>query len=298
MSLLHAIILGITQGLSEFLPISSSGHLQLVPWLFGWADFAGDETLAKAFHVALHLGTLAGAVAYFRRDLVRYARAGSALARSRIGGRPVSVGADRPPVAGTAGDRETTTDGRVAWLLVISPVPAPDTGVALSSAIDALDDVIWLIAVMLIVFGLVLLWADRLGGERTTDSFRLRDALAMGVGQALALQPGVSRSGVTMTVGRKLGFDRDAATRLSFLMSLPIIAGAGLYSFVDVADAGGIPAGLYGAFLAGMAAAALTGWLAVWGILRLVRTRTFAPFVAYRVVVGVAVLALLATPLR
>lgn len=273
MPILHAIVLGIVQGLSEFLPISSSGHLALVPWLFGWDDFEGNDSLAKAFDVALHIGTLAGAVAYFRADLGRYLREGLRLL----------VPANR----GTA-----TTDGRIAWLLVVSAVPAAITGAALDSTIEELDDVYGLIGVMLIVGGVLLLVADRLGGMRSGDEFRLRDALLMGLGQAAALQPGVSRSGVTITVARALKFDRVAAARLSFLMSLPIIAGAGVYKLVDVMGEGGVPSDFVAAFAVGMATAAITGYAAVWGTIRYVQTRTFTPFVLYRFVVGLAVIGL------
>ncbi len=273
MPLLHAIVLGIVQGLSEFLPISSSGHLAIVPWLFGWDDFGDNESLALAFDVALHLGTLAGAIAYFAKDLVVLAREGLRMVvpRNRIGAPP---------------------EGRMAWLLVVSAVPAAITGAVFNDTIEGLDDEFWLIGVMLIVGGLLLAVADRLGGPRAQESFRLRDALLMGIGQAAALQPGVSRSGVTITVARALKFDRTAAARLGFLMSLPIIAGAGLYQFIDVMGNGGIPGDFVGPFLAGMAAAAATGYLAVWGTIRFVQTRTFAPFVAYRFVVGAAVIGL------
>lgn len=277
MSILHAIVLGITQGLAEFLPISSSGHLLLVPWLFNWHDLGGDESLKKAFDVALHLGTLVGAVAYFRRDLVHYLREGLGGLRDR---------------------RHMSRDGRTAWLLVLSAVPAALAGALLDNQIEKLDDKIWLIAVLLIVFGLVLLWADRLIGTRRIESYSARDAIGMGAAQMLALQPGVSRSGMTITAGRFLGLDRDAAARLSFLMSLPIIAGAGVYKLADVLRHGGIPSELRGAFVAGMVSAAITGWIAVWGTLRFVRTRTFTPFVVYRVLAGVFVLALLATGVR
>jgi undecaprenyl-diphosphatase len=269
MPILHAIVLGIVQGLSEFLPISSSGHLELTRWLFGWDDLSPE--VETAFDVAVHLGTLLGAIAYLRRDVVRY------------------IGAGLAPVRG----RPLDTDGRIAWLLVASAVPAGITGVVLKDQISDLDSIA-MIAVMLIVGGLVLLVADRLLARRALEEFSLRDALLMGVGQALALQPGVSRSGATLTVGRFLGFGRDAAARLVFLMSLPIIAGAGVFALVDAE----IPADFWPPFLWGMAASAVTGWLAVWGTLRLVRTRTFLPFVIYRVVVGVAVLLILATDLR
>ena len=277
MPILHAIVLGITQGLSEFLPISSSGHLKLVPWLFNWDDFAGREGLEQAFDVALHMGTFVGVIAYFRRDIVALIRAG--LAAVIPGGR----GAD--------------DESRLAWLLVLSAVPAAITGAVLESVIQDFDSPV-LIGVMLIMFGLVLYWADRLAGAREIGAFRTRDAVLMGAGQALALQPGVSRSGATMTVGRWLGFDRDAAARISFLMSIPIIAGAGLFEAVDVFSNGGVPASFRPAFLWGMAMSAVTGWIAVWFTLRLVRTRTFLPFVIYRVALGTAVLVIGAAGLR
>ena len=275
MPIVHAIVLGIVQGLSEFLPISSSGHLAIVPWLFGWDDFGDNESLAKAFDVALHVGTLAGAIAYFWRDLVVFTREGLRWVRPE--NRP-----DAPP------------EGRIAWLLVVSAVPAAITGVALDSVIEDLDDEFWLIGVMLIVGAALLGLADRLGGPREAGSFRMRDALLMGIGQAAALQPGVSRSGVTITVARALRFDRVAAARLSFLMSLPIIGGAGLYKFVDVMAEGGIPRDFVMPFVVGMGASALTGYAAVWGTIRFVQTRTFAPFVGYRVLVGVGVIVLAA----
>jgi undecaprenyl-diphosphatase len=269
MEILHAIVLGIVQGLSEFLPISSSGHLELTRWLFGWDDLSAD--LETSFDVAVHLGTLLGAIAYLRKDIVKYLLAGFAPLR-------------REPLG---------TDGRIAWFLVASAVPAGITGVLLKDQIADLDSIA-MIAVMLIVFGLLLFVADRLPERRSLDEFTLRDALLMGVGQALALQPGVSRSGATLTVSRFVGFERDAAARLVFLMSLPIIAGAGVFSLAD-AD---IPSDFWPPFLWGMAASAITGWVAVWGTLRLVRSRTFQPFVIYRIVAGVAVLLILATNWR
>ena len=307
MPIIHAIVLGIVQGLSEFLPISSSGHLELVPWLFGWDDFAGRPELETTFDVALHLGTFAGAVAYFRADLVRLARGGLSTLRPR-GRRERAVTATTetsvspapagPPSPGEDALRGPGDDGRLAWLLLASAVPAAVAGALFADAFAGIGETEWLVGLLLAIFGLVLLWADRLQGTRTADEFRLRDALTMGLAQALALQPGVSRSGVTITAARRLGFGRESAARLSFLMSLPIIAGAGLYEGIGVLGDGGIPAGFGTAFAAGMAASAVTGWLAVWGTLRLVRTRTFTPFVIYRVVVGVGVIALVATGLR
>lgn len=280
MPILHAIVLAIVQGATEFFPVSSSGHLALVPWLFGWDDFAGQPELEKAFDVALHLGTLIGAVAYFRRDLWRYAVAGIAT------------------VTDAEQRRRPTTDGRIAWLLVFTAVPGAITGLLFGGVLDSLDDDYWLIGVMLIAFGLLLAWADRLAGTRPTEAFRLRDAVLMGAGQAFALQPGVSRSGVTMTVGRWLGFEREAAVRISFLMSIPIIAGAGLYSLVDVLGAGGVPPDMRPAFVVGMATSAVTGWLAVWATIAIVKARSFDLFVIYRIVLGLAVLGLAASGWR
>ena len=244
--------------MSEFLPISSSGHLILVPWALGWEDLGAD--LKRTFDVALHMGTFVGVLIYFRRDVWRL------LTRER----------------------------RMGWLLVLASVPAALTGVV----VDDLLPPIWLIAVMLIVFGLVLLFADRRPERVGEEGFGPRSALLMGIAQAAALQPGVSRSGVTISMGRWLGYRRDAAARLSFLMSLPIIAGAGLYKGLDVAREGGIPAGMGPAFLWGTLASAVTGFIAVWGLLRLLRTTSFLPFVIYRCVVGVGVLALLASGVR
>lgn len=269
MEILHAIVLGVVQGLSEFLPISSSGHLELTRWLFGWDDLTPE--VETSFDVAVHMGTLLGAIAYLRKDVMKYLRAGFA------------------PLQGRALD----TDGRIAWFLVASAVPAGITGVLLKDQITDLDSIA-MIAVMLIVFGVLLLLADRLPERRALDDFTLRDALLMGVGQALALQPGVSRSGATLTVSRYLGFERDSAARLVFLMSLPVIAGAGVFSLLDAE----IPSDFWPPFLWGMAASAITGWLAVWGTLQLVRTHTFLPFVIYRISLGVAVLVILATGWR
>lgn len=270
MSIFHAIVLGITQGLAEYLPISSSGHLILVPWLFDWNDFAGDESLKKTFDVALHLGTLLGAVTYFRSDIRRLVRAAILDPKRK--------------------------DGRLAWLIALSAVPAAIVGALLADPIEERTDQIATIAVMLIVGALALAWADGALGKRTIDEVRTRDAVIMGIGQALALQPGVSRSGVTMTVGRFVGLGRDAAARFAFLMSLPITFGALVYKYMDVSSEGGIDSDLRGAFIAGIISSAITGYIAVWGTLKLVRSRSFLPFVIYRIILGLVVLGLLATP--
>lgn len=278
MSVLHAILLGIAQGLTEFLPVSSSGHLQIIPWLAGWNDFGGSDDLKRAFDVALHLGTLVGLVACLRREVW-------ALVRDGIG----AVVGRRVPM---------TAEGRLGWLLVLATVPAAAVGVGLRSVIDDAGDEIWLTAVMLGVFGILLWWADRGRGQRPTEDVGVRDAVLLGLAQACSLQPGVSRSGVVITAGRLLKYDREAAARLAMLMSVPVIAGAGVYLFIDIGGWGGIPADARAAFAWGMAASAVTGFAAVKGLLALVRTRSFGPFAVYRVLVALLVLSLIASSVR
>lgn len=277
MSILHAIILGIAQGLTEFLPISSSGHLILIPDLFRWNDFAGNASLNKAFDVALHLGTLVGACWYFRRDLARYIAAAAKSLKIRSLEDP---------------------DARLAWLLLASAVPAAIVGALFSSVIEKKLGQPVVIGTMLIAGALLLWWADRQSGKRRIEEFEMRDAGVMGLAQAIALQPGVSRSGITITAGLWLGLDRVAATRISFLMSLPIIAGAGLFTGAKLLTGSGIPAGSGGAFLAGFLAAAISGWIAIAGLLKYLRTRTFMPFVIYRFIAGAGVIIIFATGIR
>ncbi|NOX31184.1 MAG: undecaprenyl-diphosphate phosphatase [Actinobacteria bacterium] len=276
MPLFHALVLGIVQGLAEFLPISSSGHLKLVPWLFGWDDFGGDRDLENAFDVSLHLGTTVGAVAYLWVDVRKYVTAAFSPLWTRD---------------------SLSHDGKIAWYIALSAVPAAFAGVLLEDALLGASNEIWLIATLLILFGLILFVADRLPGEREQDEFGMRDALLMGAAQAMALLPGVSRSGSTLTVARVLGFDRSSGARLAFLMALPVIAGAGLYRGINVASTG-IPDELVGGFIVGIIASAVTGWFAVWGTLKFVRSRSFSPFVVYRVIVGLAVLGILASGFR
>ncbi|MEA2842379.1 MAG: undecaprenyl-diphosphatase [Actinomycetota bacterium] len=275
----HAVVLGVVQGLSEFLPISSSGHLILVPWLFGWNELTGvaNADLNRTFDVALHLGTLVAVVLYFRNELVRLASAAWTSLRRR------SV---REP------------DERLAWLLALSALPGATVGAVLEATIADHLGQIWLIASLLIVGGVILYVADRAGGRRQVAEFGRRDALIMGGAQACALAPGLSRSGITMSAGLFLGFDRVSVATISFLMSVPITAGACLYQGAKVVSAGGLPPGTGGAFVAGVVASAVTGAAAIWLVLRVVKTSTFTPFVIYRVAAGTAVLLLVATGFR
>ena len=276
MPIIHAIILGLVQGLSEFLPISSSGHLLLVPWLFGWNDFS-SLSAEKAFDVALHLGTLIAALAYFRRDVVVYVREGTRLVMKR--------------------ERPSTPEGRLAWLLVLSALPGAAVGALLEKTIDEKLGKPVLIAISLIVFGLLLGYVDRRRGERKIEEYSKRDAIIVGAAQVLALNPGTSRSGITMTAGRLLSFNRDSAARLSFLMSLPITGGAVAYKGLKLAKHG-IPTGLAVPMVVGIVTSALAGWVAVWGTLKWVRSRSFAPFVVYRIALGMTVLIIVATGWR
>jgi undecaprenyl-diphosphatase len=275
--LIHAIVLGIVQGLSEFLPISSSGHLLIVPWLFGWTELTSNPELNRTFDVALHVGTFVAVVAYFWRDLWTLAGAWIDSWRFRD-----------PDLAPWASEDR---DARLAWLLILASVPAALVGVVLDKVLEGHTGGFVLVGVMLIVFAVVLYLADRLIGVRKTGDFTARHALLMGAAQATALQPGVSRSGATISMGRFLGYERDAAARISFLMSVPITGGAGAYKALSVFLFGdGLPPGFAAPFFWGMVASGVTGFVAVWGLMRLIRTRTFLPFVVYRIVLGVFVI--------
>jgi undecaprenyl-diphosphatase len=276
MPIIHAVILGLVQGLSEFFPISSSGHLILVPWLFGWNDF-DSASVEKAFDVALHIGTLVAVCAYFWRDLVVYGRDGWTALRTR--------------------GRRTTTEGRIGWLLLLATLPAALVGAVFQSEIDEQLGRIPLIALSLIGFGLLLGWADRLPGKREIDDMDSRDALFVGAAQVLSLNPGTSRSGITITGARMRTFTRDSAARMSFLMAIPVTAGAAVFKVGQLVN-DGIPDGLLTPMILGIVTSAVAGWFAVAWVLKIVRTSSFMPFVIYRVVLGVIVLLLAASGWR
>lgn len=271
-------MLGIVQGLTEFAPVSSSGHLILVPWLFHWSILT-NEVLNKTFDVALHLGTFVGAVTYFWRDIVAYLRA---WVRS-IAARSVS-----------------STDERLAWALVVGTIPGAVAGVLGEDVIDKRLGQPWLIAVMMAVFGIVLFVVDRKVSEsRRMRDITLKDAVIIGVAQAVALQPGVSRSGVTMTASRWLRLNRETAARFSFLLSIPIIGGAGLYKGAKLLTGSErIPAGFGGPFVWGVVASAVSGFLVIWALLSYLRRKDFAPFVLYRLLVAAFVLGIIAAGVR
>ncbi len=277
MTVLQAIILGIVQGLTEFLPISSSGHLILVPWLFNWHFLLDNPGLNKTFDVALHFGTFIAVLAYFWREVGRLIAAWVRTITRR-----------------SLADRE----GRLAWLLLLSTIPAGAVGVALESVIENQIGKPWIIASMMILFALVMFFIDRIARlDKDIWSLRWGGALAIGVAQALALIPGVSRSGITMMTGLTLRLDRESAARYAFLLSIPVIGGAAAFKALEVAK-DGLPAGTGTPFIVGMVSAALSGFVAVWFTLRYLKNHDFTVFVIYRIVVGVAILLLIAFGVR
>jgi undecaprenyl-diphosphatase len=249
----RAIVLGILQGLGEFLPISSSGHLIVVPWLMGWPDSG------LAFDVALHLGTLAAVAFAFWRDWVRLIGAGL---RGLAAGRPLA-----------------DPDARLLLYLALASVPGALAGLLLDEWAETVFRSPGLVALMMALMGLVLWAADRRAGRGAEgEVVSLRDALLVGLAQALAIVPGTSRSGTTISMALFLGHRREAAARFSFLLALPITFGAAVVKVPDLLHGGAD----LGPVVAGTVAAAVSGFLAIRVLLAYVRTRTYAPFVAYR----------------
>ena len=276
MSELEALLLGIVQGLTEFLPISSSGHLILVPWLQDYTFLENHDHFNKTFDVALHAGTLVAAIGYFRHEVVRYTAAALHALRTRT---------------------IESSDERVAAAIALGTVPAVIAGGLGESFIEDHLGQPWLIGILLIVFGAVLWWADSLPQRRDIESVSLRDGLYIGLAQVVALAPGTSRSGITITMGRYLGLDRDSAARVSFLFLIPVVTGATIYSAAKAVHEG-LPSGVGGPMVVGTIAAAVSGYAAIAFLLRLVRTHSYKPFVYYRFAAGAFVLLIIATGLR
>jgi undecaprenyl-diphosphatase len=267
MPLYQAVILALIQGLTEFLPVSSTAHLALAPWLLGWRD------PGLTFDVALHVGTLLAVAAYFARVWIR-------LVRSAFGRRLASKG-------------ETDANPRLFWLLVIATIPAGFAGLALEKYAESTLRSPYVIAAMMISIGVVMWLADRAGRfQKTLPEVSLADALAIGLAQALAIVPGTSRSGVTIAAGLFRHLDRETAARFSFLLSTPVIAGAALKAAMNVRHAGGIPPDMRAAFLAGVAVSAVTGFAAIAFLIRYLQRHTLNIFVCYRIVCGIIILAL------
>ncbi len=276
MSNLEALLLGVVQGLTEFLPISSSGHLIIVPWLQEYTFLTENESFNKTFDVALHAGTLIAAIAFFRLEVWRLIVSFIAVVRKRA---------------------IETNEERLAIAIAVGTIPAVIAGGLASDFIDEHLGEPWMIAIQLIFFAALLDWADHKAQRRSLERTQVRDGLWIGLAQILALAPGTSRSGITITAGRFLGLDRDAAARFSFLLLIPIVAGATLFKGISAVKEG-LPPGVGGPMVVGTLAAAISGYFAIVFLLRLVRTTSYRPFVLYRYAAGVAILIVIATGLR
>jgi undecaprenyl-diphosphatase len=262
--LIQAVVLGLVQGLTEFLPVSSSGHLIIVPALLGWHDPFIDSL---AFSVMLHIATLLALLVYFRADWLRLIPAGLAAIRDRsLRGDP---------------------DRRLAWLLAVATIPAVIVGVALNDAIETIFRDWRLVAVTLIIGAAILYVADRVGSRsKSVQSISFPVAAGIGAAQALALVPGVSRSGISISAGLFAGLDRESAARFAFLMATPITAGAGLWELRKIIGGeAGVDLPL-APLLAGMLAALVSGLLAIAVLLRYLRTHGLGVFVAYRLAIA------------
>jgi undecaprenyl-diphosphatase len=261
---LQAIVLGVVQGLTEFLPISSTAHLRIVPAFMGWED------PGAAFTAVTQLGTMAAVLLYFRADLWRIARAWSASLR-------------RPEL-------RSQLDARMGWYIVLGTIPIGIFGLAFADQIESGARDLYLIGTTLIVLGLVLLAAEQVARrDRSIEDITRRDGILIGLAQACALVPGVSRSGATITAGLFLGFDRASAARYSFLLSVPAVVISGLFELRKIGEEGG--AGVAPTILATLGAFAV-GYASIAFLLRWLARHSTAVFVAYRVALGVLVLAL------
>ena len=281
----EAIVLGIVQGLTEFLPISSSAHLIVVPWLFGW------DQPGLAFDAALHLGTLSAVFAYFWRELFAMA-----LALPRALAHPKRFLRDPEPRPGRDARPDDAT-ARLAMLVALGTVPGLICGIVGQGAIEAFfhsDDhrrrAVIVSAVALILLGLLLLAAERVAAHhRQMHHLTWRDAVLIGMAQAAALLPGVSRSGATLTMGLFQGLNRGDAARFSFLMGTPLVLAASVKAVWDVVQ-DGMTGSEVRVFLVGILASAIVGFAAIWGLLRFLQTSSTKVFVVYRVAVGLALL--------
>lgn len=264
MSTLEAIVLGLVQGLTEFLPISSSGHLRVVPAFAGWED------PGAAFTAVIQLGTMAAVLVYFRADLWRIAVAW--LRELRVPW------------------RQRSHEAKLGWYIILGTVPIAIFGFAFSDQIESGARDLYLIGTMLILFSFVMLLAEHVAKQRrSVEEIDGRDGLAIGFAQALALIPGVSRSGATISAGLILGFDRAAAARYSFLLSVPAVVLSGLFELRDIGDGGGV--GVAPTVIATLAAF-VSGYAAIAWLLRYLANHTLAIFVAYRIPLGILVLVL------
>ncbi len=263
--LLKAVVLGTIQGLTEFLPISSSAHLRIYPELFGWGD------PGAAFTAVIQIGTELAVLIYFRKDIWRIA---TMWLKSLV----------KPEYRGHL-------DARMGWFIIIGSLPIVILGVLLKDVIERDFRNLWIIGTTLIVLGIVLGIADRFGStDKEIKQITLRDAVLMGGAQALALVPGVSRSGATLSMGRFLGYNREAATRYAFLLAIPAVVGAGLFELKEIPD--GHNSYGWGPTIVATVVSFVVGYAAIAWLLRYVTTKSYTPFVLYRVALGAATLIL------
>lgn len=265
MTWFESIVLGIVQGLTEFLPISSSAHLLIVSQLFGWPD------PGAAFTAVTQIGTEAAVIVFFRKDIARIT---TTWCRSLV----------NPEL-------RAQLDARMGWYVIVGTIPIAALGFLFARQIETSARNLWLVAIMLIIFGVFLGLADRYGRKvKTFEQLNIRDGLIFGVGQALALIPGVSRSGATITAGLVMGYDRVTATRYAFLLAIPAVLGSGLYESRKIgADA----TVAWGPTIVSTVIAFFVGLAVIAWLLRWLTTRTFTPFVIYRVALGTVILLLL-----
>jgi undecaprenyl-diphosphatase len=266
-SAIEAIVLGLVQGLTEFLPISSSGHLRIVPAFMGWDD------PGAGFTAVIQLGTMAAVLLYFRRDLWDIARA--FLRELRV------------PF------RQRSHQANLGWFIVLGTIPIAIFGFVFQDQIESGARSLYLIGSMLILFSFVMLFAEHVGKrQRELDDLGPRDGLAIGLAQALALVPGVSRSGATISAGLIMGFDRAAAARYSFLLSVPAVVLSGLFQLRDI---GGDEGASVAATALATFVAFVSGYASIAWLLRYLANHTLGIFVAYRIPLGILVIVLAAT---
>lgn len=268
----QVVVLALVQGITEFLPISSTAHLALIPWVFGWKD------PGLAFDIALHLGTLVAVGAYFARTWIRVLF--------------LAFGRRVLPASGNDPDLDLYANPRLFWFLVAATLPAGVAGLALQKYAETTLRSPFVIAAMMISVGILIWWAERQGPfSKDLGHLSLADSLAIGLAQAVAVVPGTSRSGITMATALVRGVGRPASARFSFLLSTPIIAGAALKATHDLTKAG-LPDGMVVPFVAGIVISGLTGYLVIAWLIRYLETSTFRFFVWYRIICGIMILAL------
>jgi undecaprenyl-diphosphatase len=280
----EAIVLGFVQGLTEFLPISSSAHLRIVGELIGQSD------PGAAFTAITQIGTETAVLLYFRRDIARIC---TAWWRAVRGDHGTDLRSRMGAPAGSPLDR----DALMAWFIALGSIPIVVLGLAFKDSIESSFRNLWLIVLTLVVFGLILGWADRVGAKhRSLDELTPRHAVAFGFAQSLALIPGVSRSGGTITAGLLLGYTREAAARYSFLLAVPAVLASGLYELAkSVGDFGKAGTPGLGVTLIATVVAFAVGYVVIIAFLRLISTHSFMPFVIYRIVLALVVVVLLLT---